>query len=191
MSPPSLPPRTSPTRGLTELCALFCLTPVKLVSQIIFFVQIIDKWIKLTDQTPPVCFGAKHDQFGRFWIPFTGFLVRVKLVHLYGVIWCGPKWTPWFYWGCHWGKINTVITNSSDYIVLPRSETGSNVLGFQIPTYSSRSPELVFPDIQPRFPVVSGQEMRIWNNEDLLNDQWAGDNSGSVCVDVYVMINLW
>ena len=188
---PSRPPRKSPTRGLTELYSLFCLRHLKLVSQIIFFVQIIEKWIKLTDQTPKVCFGAKHDQFGRFWIPFTGFLVRVKLVHLYGEIWCGPKWTPWFYWGCHWGKINTVITNSSRFILLPRSETGSKVLGFQIPEYSPRSPELVFPDIQPRLPVVSGQEMRIWNNEDLLNDNWAGDNSGSVCVDVYVMINLW
>ena len=84
-----------------------------------------------------------------------------------------------------------MITNSSRFILLPRSETGSKVLGFQIPEYSPRSPELVFPDIHPRLPVVSGQEMRIWNNEDLLNDHWAGDNSGSVCVDVYVMINLW
>ena len=187
----SRPPRKLPTRGLTEFYSLFCLRHLKLVSQIISFVQIIDKWIKLTDQTPKVCFGAKHDQFGRFWIPFTGFLVRVKLVHLYGAIWCGPKWKPWFYWGCDWGKINTVITNSSRFILLPRSETGSKVLGFQIPEYSPTSPELVFPDIQPRLPVVSGQEMRIWNNEDLLNDHWAGDNSGSVCVDVYVMINLW
>ena len=187
---PSLPPWKSPTRGLTELCALLCLRHVKLVSQIIFFFQIIDKWIKLTDQTPQVCFGAKHDQFGRFWIPFSGFLVRVKLVHLSGLIRCSLG-TGWFNWGCIQGKIHTVITNSSDSILLPRRDKGSILTGFEVPGYFPTSPQLVFPDIQPHLPVVSGQEMRIWNTEDLLEPGWTGDNFGSVCVDVYVMINLW
>ena len=84
-----------------------------------------------------------------------------------------------------------MITNSSDSILLPRGEKGSILTGFEIPGYFPTSPQLVFPDIQPPLPVVSGQEMRIWNTEDLLEPGWTGDNFGYVCVDVYVMINLW
>ncbi|CAH3025257.1 unnamed protein product, partial [Porites evermanni] len=108
--------------------------------------KVEDKWITLRNQTPQVCFGAKHNQFGRFWIPFTGFLVRVKLVHLSGLIRCS-RWTGWFNWGCKRGKIHTLITNSSDSILLPRREKGSILNGFEIPGYFPTSPQLVFPDI--------------------------------------------
>ena len=137
-----------------------------------------------------VCFSMKNNQFGRFWIPFTGFLVSVKLVHLSGSMNCSPKEKS-FNWGCTPDEINTMITDSSGSILLPRREKGSTDLGFQIPGYLSTSPQLVFPNLQPRLPVVSGQEMRIWNAEDLLKQEWAVDNRGSVCADVYVMINLW
>ena len=137
-----------------------------------------------------VCFSMKNNQFGRFWIPFTGFLVSVKLVHLNGSMNCSPK-EGWFNWGCTEDAINTMITDSFGSILLPRGEIGSIDRGFQIPGYLSASPELVFPNLQPRLPVVSGQEMRIWNSEDLLKPGWDGDNRGSVCADVYVMISLW
>ena len=178
------------TRGMTGFLRLFLSKTCQISFPNYIFVEYIDKWIKLRNQTPQVCFGAKHNQFGRFWIPFTGFLVRVKLVHLSGLIRCSQG-TGWFNWGCIQGKIHTVITNSSDSILLPRREKGSILTGFEIPGYFPTSPQLVFPDIQPRLSVVSGQEMRIWNTEDLLEPGWTGDNFGSVCVDVYVMINLW
>lgn len=137
-----------------------------------------------------VCFSMKNNQFGRFWIPFTGFLVSVKLVHLSGSMKYSPN-RGWFNWGCTPKEINTMIADSSGSILLPRREIGSTDLGFQIPGYFPTSSQLVFPNLQPRLPVVSGQEMRIWNAEDLLKQELAGDNSGTVCVDVYVMINLW
>ena len=137
-----------------------------------------------------VCFSMKNNQFGRFWIPFSGFLVSVKLVHLNGSMNCSPI-EGWFNWGCTADAINTMITDSSGSILLPRGEIGSIDRGFQIPGYLSTSPELVFPNLQPRLPVVSGQEMHIWNSEDLLKPGWDRDNSGSVCADVYVIINLW
>ena len=52
----------------------------------------VNKW--------PVCFEAKGNRFGRFYVP-RGRLAAIKLVHLYGYVSChvhGPSF--WSYWGC-------------------------------------------------------------------------------------------
>ena len=129
-----------------------------------------------------VCFGAKGDQFGRFWIPVSGSLVAVKLVHVSGTVSCstnnGDRWS---FWGCGGKNIATVITDSSDNIILPQNQ--QNVFA----GYHSNSPQFVFPDLQPPLQVSSGQQLRVWYSEDLSDGQ-ESDNGGLSCADVYAKI---
>ena len=145
--------------------------------------------MKLNAPKTHVCFGAKDDQFGRFWIPVSGSLEAVKLVHVSGTVTCGNKNSSnWSFWGC--GIVNTletittVITNSSDYILLPQNQH----LGFKIPGYHSNSSQLVYPDFQPPLQVSSGQEMRLWYSEDWNVNGDESNNAGLTCADIYATI---
>jgi len=58
-----------------------------------------DPWMKLNAPISHVCFEAKGDQFGQFWIPVSGSLVSVKLVRVSGTVNCstnnGDRWSFW------------------------------------------------------------------------------------------------
>ena len=57
--------------------------PVTLTEIFNFF---FSGWRKVN--SAPVCFGAKHNVFGRFHLPSSGKLAAIKLVHLYGYVAC-------------------------------------------------------------------------------------------------------
>ena len=139
-------------------------------------------WRKLN--TAPVCFGAKNDDFGRFRIEFGGSLNAVKLVHVSGGVKCSNVWlagTSKF--GCaseSSENIHTVITTSNDEILLPESKETVYIL----PGNERESEEIVFAEISTPLLLSSGQELRIWYGEDLINEH-DGDNSGNHCVNVY------
>ena len=165
--------------SLREVTSL-CLVPVR--------------WRKVNKS--PVCFEAKGNRFGRFYVP-EGRLAAIKLVHLYGYVSChvrGPSF--WSYWGCGdntWMGINTqvnvVITNSSDHILLPPSKflKHRNAKWYWVPGYNSLSRELVLPFFSSPKLVHSNQELRVWYGEDLANLSWERDNGGNVCADVYAL----
>ena len=159
------------------------------------FVYSTDRWEK--QNTSPVCFGAKDNQYGRFYV--TGSyrkLAAVKLVHLYGYVSCYTRYVShWSYWGCGsyrgaLGKINVVITTSGNHVLLPPRQfiarAGSK--WFQVPGYNSLSPELVLSFFSPS-RVNRRQELRVWYGEDLMNTS-EGDNGGTACVDVYAIF-VW
>ena len=140
----------------------------------------------------PVCFGARNQQFGRFFVHSVSAekLASVKLVHLYGNVTCDTRHISyWSYWGCgtfsFGDKINIVITNASDHILLPPSQfiVDNGTPWSKIPGYTSVSPELVLSFINP-YSVSSGQELRLWYGEDLMN-ALEEDNGGRACVDIY------
>ena len=136
-------------------------------------------WRKLN--TAPVCFGAKGDRFGSFWVEVGGSVEAVKLVHVSGQVSCMPG--DWTNWGCsHVDLIVTVITNSSNFVLLPESR--QNV--YRIPGYNYDSKELVFTGLQSPLSVSSAQELRIWYGSDLIGDT-EYDNNGTTCADVYAM----
>ena len=156
---------------------------------IIYFPLHFLGWVKLNSS--PVCFGAKHDHFGKFHVPPSShslWLASIKLVHKNGYVSCetGTR-SNWSYWGCAGlaGQVNVVITTSANHIILPAAQYFVHHAKWsRIPGYNSLSPELVmsFPD-RPH-QVNSGQELRLWYGEDLVN--WAeGDNGGYSCCDVY------
>ncbi|CAH3180365.1 unnamed protein product, partial [Porites lobata] len=129
-------------------------------------------WIKVN--TAPVCFGARGDQFGKFFVPSSGKLASVKLVHVYG----------YSYWGCgkHSSLTNHVdarVTTSDGQVLLPSSQFITDVTRkwSLIPGYNSLSPELVLSAFSNSPNVTGGQELRLWYGEDLANSSEA-DNGG-------------
>lgn len=152
------------------------------------------RWMKANSS--PVCFGAKGNKHGRFQAPSTGSLGAIKLVHLYGYVSCDIRAVShWSYWGCGsnpWSginkMINVVITTSHNSILLPPSQFVSiaSFKWYTIPGYNSLSPELVLSFFNSPGYVRSGQELRLWYAEDLLN-QSEGDNGGWACCDVYAL----
>ena len=159
------------------------------------FVYSTGQWEK--QNTSPVCFGAKDGQFGRFYVK-SGYrkLAAVRLVHLYGYVSCDTRQVSyWSYWGCGLyreglGKINVVITNSDNQVILPPSEfiVNDGAKWSKIPGYDSLSTELVLSFFSPSH-VGYHQELRVWYGEDLMN-AGEGDNGGTACVDVYAIF-VW
>ena len=121
-------------------------------------------------------------------------MAGVKLVHVYGYVSChrhaATNWSPW---GCGLGahqEINTVITNAQNQLLLPPSQFLSthHAAGkwHRIPGYTSMSPVLELKAFGKPISVSSGQELRLWYGEDLVN-YTEGDNGGTACADVYIL----
>ena len=168
--------------------------PIKLiVPKIVYFS--LDPWIKVN--TALVCFGARDDQFGKFFVPSSGKLASVKLVHVYGYVTCDKNIAyHWCYWGC--GKhsrltnhVDAAITTSEGQVLLPSSHYITDVTRkwSLIPGYNSLSPELVLSTFSNPPKVTGGQELRLWYGEDLANSSEA-DNGGKSCCDIYTRF-IW
>ena len=144
-----------------------------------------------------MCFSAKHNLFGKFYLPSRGKLAAIKLVHLYGYVSCAATHPGyWSYWGCghnHLTKnqINVVITDAHDRIILPPNQlivSGwlAAAKWYHDVGYSSLSPELVLSVFSHPRHVSSGQEFHVWYGENLVN-AYDQDNDGTVCSDVYAL----
>ena len=138
-----------------------------------------------------MCFGAKGDQFEKFSVPSGGSLLAIKLVHVHGYVTCDKnKVYHWSYWGCgaHSGlsdHVDVVITTSTNSVLLPPSEfILSGTKWSKIPGYNSLSPELVLSMFSSPLTVTSGQVLRVWYGEDLVNSS-ESDNGGTSCCDVF------
>lgn len=140
--------------------------------------------------TAPLCFGARDDQFGKFFSTYSGKLASVKLVHLYGYVTCNKR-IPQYrsYWGCgqYSPNINTVITDSNNNVLFPSSEfiVDKSSMWSSIPDYDSLSPELVLPALSNPPFVTRGQELRVWYGEDFNKNAKVDDNEGKSCCDIY------
>ena len=155
---------------------------------------LLGRWIKAN--YAPVCFSVKGNQYGSFKTPSHGKLAAIKLVHLYGYVSCDSSIkSSWTYWGCaspcypKWrGRVGVTITNSANYVLLPTSHSliAGTTTWYKIPGYHSLSPELVLSFFANHHSVSSGEELRLWYGEDLL-DYTEGDNDGKTCCDVYAI----
>ena len=131
-----------------------------------------------------MCFGAKDNRFGRFQVEFSGSIEAVKLVHLHGLVTCNKQkpnlWTKWGCGGSGQQFIRILITNASNTILLPMGKTSS----YTVSGYDSNSTEIVFNGFPLPLHLSSGQELRLWYDEDLQNHT-EGDNAGKSCADVF------
>ena len=82
-------------------------------------------------------------------------------------------------------QVDVVITTSTNSVLLPPSQfilTGTK--WSKIPGYKSLSPELVLSVFSSPLTVTSGQVLRLWYGEDLVNSS-ESDNGGTYCCDVF------
>ena len=136
------------------------------------------------------------NQYGSFKTPSSGNLAAIKLVHLYGYVSCASSITSsWTYWGCNlpcypkWRSwVGVAITNSTNDLLLPTSRflAAGHTAWYKIPGYHSLSPELVLSFFSNPHSMSSGEELRLWYSEDLL-DSTESDNDGKTCCDVYAL----
>jgi len=114
-----------------------------------------DRWQKIN--ISPVCFGAKDQQFGSFFVlPVSDEkLAAVKLENVYGYVTCDTRQKSyWSYWGCgsyNSQRINVVITTVTNDVLLPRDQfiVDQGAKWSEVPGYTSVSPELVLSFFDP------------------------------------------
>ena len=131
-----------------------------------------------------VCFGAKNDSYGNFTFKSNGTVIALKLVYISGFVTCNKHTVPY---GSHWackeeGKIRTIVTNATNEVIFPQHDYQEKA--YDLPGYLGNSSELVFNMLSPPLRVATGDEYRIWYNDDLV-DKKEGDNDGHTCVNVY------
>ena len=132
-----------------------------------------------------ICFGAKDGNFG-FFVPYSGKLASVKLVHLNGSVTCNN--THWSFWGCG-GKledVNVEIENLSGTTTFSLKEfsTGGELgVSSQNTGYNSSSPELVLSACSNPQSVTAGQKLRLTYGQKLQRI-----TRGRSCGDVYVRL---
>ncbi|XP_074609607.1 uncharacterized protein LOC141863815 [Acropora palmata] len=141
-------------------------------------------WRKLN--SAPVCFGAKENQFGRFQVEVGGSIPAVKLVHVSGEVNCDLPWNAYSKWGCDRPNLKqyifVLLTNTSNTILLPMGQShGSR---YTLPGYDAQSSEIIFSGFPNPLHLSSGQELRLWYEEDLI-DRSEHDNNGTSCTDVF------
>ena len=141
--------------------------------------------------TPPVCFGASADSFGRFVAPIAGDLLTFKLIHQSGSVECTAGWSS--RWGCTHPtvlpdrQLGTVITNSQGVRLLPKDDyflEGSpdcNKLYYSLPGQTADSPELLFDNFSTPLHVSVGDEFQIWFGEDLYKCGHVDNGPGRTC----------
>lgn len=147
------------------------------------------RWVKLNES--PVCFGAKGDDFGRFSYHGNIFVRSFKLVHRSGNVTClKTRANSYSYWGC-WRNphLAAILTDHSNNILAPDASIVQGNGRYNLPGYSSSSPELVFEKSGKPHVIFANNELRLWYGEDL-RGHTEGDNDGETCADVYGLLDM-
>ena len=141
----------------------------------------VPSWLKVN--TKEVCFGARGNSYGTFFMPQNGDISSFKLVHLRGRVSCGRADRS-SNWGCEAGvKLATFLTNASNDIVFP---PGAEIKQYELSGIWSNSTELTFNNLTVPMRVSTGQQFRVWYSEDL-KDKSEDDNGGETCMDIYAL----
>ena len=137
------------------------------------------------NNSSPICFGAKDNNFD-FFVPYSGKLASVKLVHLNGTVTCDN--THWFFWGCggNLQDVNVEIKTLPGTTILSLREFstgGEQRVSSRNTGYNSSSPELVLSACSNPQSVTAGQKLRLTYGQKLPRI-----TRGRSCGDVYVRL---
>ena len=142
-----------------------------------------------------LCYGPKGNQFGKFHLEHSGYLVELILKHKSGNISCVIPPAP-SYWGCNINhtiatptRINIIVTDKKNNVIFPSIKKINKFIDgkwYDFPGFQGNSDVLVFTTdyvSRPTYIKNVGQEIRIWYGEDLVK-YTVDDNSGRHCVEV-------
>ena len=133
------------------------------------------------------CFQAKDNQPAVVPVNKSGWLVAAKLVHVSGILKCHPS-LPGSKFGCVNGDLfNIFVCDEKRQTIFPSPNQAiiyDAYRNFQYRGFTANDNEVVFTDLSYPVYLKAGKQITIWNGEDLI-DLTEGDNSGTVCVDVY------
>ena len=140
---------------------------------------------------PPALVGPYWERlcprakFGRFREEVGGSMEAVKLDHLSGQANCHQPGNFSSKRGCKGKDIWVFWRNASNTILLPMDQSSR----YTIPGYDAQSSEVVLSGFPNPLHLSSGQQLRMWYEEDP-NDKSESDNGGTSCADVLVKY-LW
>ena len=130
-----------------------------------------------------ICFGAEDNKFDSFFVPSSGKLASVKLVHQDSCATCDN--THRSFWGCggNLQDVNVVIRTSANNTIFPSRE----FFTCEEQKESSPFPELVLSICSNPPPVTVGQKLFLWYGQNSQNSTQANNGGGSCC---YVYVRL-
>lgn len=144
-----------------------------------------------------VCFSARDDNYGAFYIPTDGSIITFKLIYKYGHVNCfAPGLGLWLSrWGCNGlGRthpMGALLTDSSRNRLLPKdrylfggSDCGTSQL-YMLPWAGTESDELRFDNFPSPMPVSANQEYQIWFAEDLTGCNELDNGFEETCAEVH------
>lgn len=144
-----------------------------------------------------VCFSARDDNYGAFYIPTNGSIITFKLIYKYGHVNCfAPGLGLWLSrWGCNGlGRTHpmaALLTDSSRNRLLPKdqylfggSDCGTSQL-YLLPWAGTESDELRFDNFPTPMPVSANQEYQIWFAEDLTGCNELDNGFEETCAEVH------
>ena len=134
-------------------------------------------------QQSNVCFSSRGNKFGSFTMKNSGRLTAIKLVHKSGYVGCAPSGKS--NWGCGSAGISIGITDDKNKVIFPDNLASNGWAN--IPSYTSKSKEIIFKTPAVSTYAAEGKNMRLWYGEDL-RDSTESDNIGRACADVYVQL---
>ncbi|XP_002163010.1 uncharacterized protein LOC100215883 [Hydra vulgaris] len=146
------------------------------------------KWVLLRKNA---CFSGASDLPAIVPIWQDGFLVATKLVHVSGIIKCSGS-AQGSNFGCYddHTKLNVFVCDDKRQVIFPSPSqviTYDYYKNYQYPGFMATDKEIIFSNFPYPVFVNNGEQITIWNGEDLFNVADT-DNSGRVCVDVYGLI---
>ncbi|XP_057292244.1 uncharacterized protein LOC130614803 [Hydractinia symbiolongicarpus] len=145
-----------------------------------------NKWIL---QATDMCFGAKNDSYGKFTISHNGRLVSLKFRHKRGTVTCNNEDSiVGSRWGC-WKFPKTIyisITTDKNQTVISKDVVNETNFKYNLPGFDGNSPVLIITGYNQT--VQTGEELRVWYNQDL-KDHSEENNDGISCADVYAVFS--
>ena len=147
-------------------------------------------------QAENVCYGPRDSRFGSFTLRNEGRIVELKVIHKSGGMSYSWNW-PKNNWGIGDG-LAVQVTDNSNARIFPKNLISASTwpaldplrrqAWYYLPGFNANSKELVFSDYDSPMYGKKGQELRIWDGEDL-HGCYDYDNTGTVCVDIYAMFD--
>jgi len=138
------------------------------------------------------CFGARGSSPGEFTVPSDTTVTSIVLEHVSGYVACSEASTSQSNWGCQNGHWGTFMTDASNQIIFPTSDTaGMTTYGtrwYYMDGSAGYPQDATLTWAQPASVTIPAGQYRLWYGEDLMSEPNVGgsegDNGGTTCATI-------